>query len=181
MRHILILMFLTGACLKVKSQTEDHKAVYLKFIEEITGKHKWHKETILIYDSISNWCAKEDYSLLSLIRRKQKLKTTEWDAVLQNFIFYPQAEPVNKYFNLQDIPKIAGTKFRYETEKHRGTDTYGYWRISFSRLYFNVDNTKCVAIANFFVGKCSNGAMRLLFVQKNKDGVWADAKPLFTE
>jgi hypothetical protein len=181
MRLILILMVLTVICLKVKSQTDDHKAVYLKFIEEITGKYKWRKETILLYDSTANWRAKEDYSLLSLIRRRSKLKPTEWDSVLQNFDLCPQAEPINMYFNLHDILKIPGIKFRYETEKRKGTNTDGYWRISFSSLYFNVDNTKCVAIAKFFVGKCSNGAMRLLFVQKNKDGVWVDAKLLFAE
>jgi hypothetical protein len=135
----------------------------------------------LIYDSISNWRAKEDYSLLSLIRRRQKLKTTEWDSVLQNFDLCPQAEPINKYFNLHDIPKIVGIKFRYETEKPMGTATYGYWRISFSPLYFNVDNTKCVAIADFLVGRCSTGAKRIQFFQKNNDGVWIDAKPLFVE
>jgi hypothetical protein len=181
MRHILILMVLTVICLKVKSQTDDYKAVYLKFIEEITGKYKWKKDTVLMYDSTANWRAKEDYSLLSLIRRRQKLKTTEWDSVLQNFNLCPQAKLISKYFNLQDFPKIAGAKFRYETEKRKGRDTYRYWRISFSPLYFNVDNTKCVTRVDFFVGKCSNGAMRLLFVQKNKDGVWVDAKPLFAE
>jgi hypothetical protein len=37
MRYALILMVLIVVCLKVKSQTDDYKVIYLKFIEEITG------------------------------------------------------------------------------------------------------------------------------------------------
>ncbi len=181
MRYILILIFLSGLCLKSKSQTADSKTIYLKVIEEITRKYKWQKDTILIYDTIANWNAKENYLLLSWIRKKQKLKINEWDFLLQNFDLSPKAESIKKYFNLYNIPKVAGVKFRYETQRPLGADTYGYWRISFFPLYFNVDSTKCLAIANFLVGKCGNGAKRILYFQKNKDGIWVNAKPFFAE
>jgi hypothetical protein len=180
-RYILILFVLCALYFTGKSQTSNNKTIYLKVNEELTNKYQWEAETILIYDSIANWNAKENYSLLSLIKKRQKLKTTEWDSVLQNFDLCPQAEPINSYFNLHDIPKIAGVKFRYETQKTIGTDTYAYWRISFSPLYFNVDNAKCVAIAEFLFGKCSNGAKRIFYFQKNKDGAWVKAKRLFAE
>jgi len=181
MRYLLLLIFLSGSYLKGICQAGDHKIIYLKIIEAVTAEYKWRKDIILIYDSTSNWTAKENYSLLSLIRKRQKLKTKEWDSVMQNFDLCPQAEPINKYFNLPDIPKVAGVKFIYETQKVAGTDAFGYWRISFSPLYFNDDHTKCLAVADFLVGMCGNGAKRILFFQKNKEGVWLKAKRLFME
>jgi len=182
MRYISIFIFLSLCCLKLESQTTNSKIIYLKFIEEITNSNYGGKRsTILIYDSIVNWNAKENYSLLAMVKRRHKLQTTEWDSLSKHFDFNPQATLVSEYFNLHDINSNKKLRFIYRSKKAGQANTLGYWCIYLCPLYFNADTTKCIAIADFFGGKCSTGAKRVNCFQKNKEGVWVIAKRLFDE
>ena len=182
MRYILIFIFLGVCCLKLKSQTNDSKIIYLKFIKEITNSnYVGKKSTILIYDSTANWNAKGNYSLISMVKRRHNLQTTEWDSLSKHFDFNPQATLVSEYFNLHDITSSKKLRFIYRSKKAAHGNALGYWCIYLCPLYFNADTTKCIAIADFFGGKCSTGAKRINFFQKNKDGVWMIVKRLFDE
>lgn len=182
MRYILLLLFLNITCLKLKSQSGDTKIVYLKFIREITNSiYVGKRSTILIYDSTANWNAKENYELLPMVRRKHMLLATEWDSLVKNFDFNPHATLVSKYFNLHDITTSKKLRFIFRSKKTGHANALGYWCIYLCPLYFNVDTTKCIAIADFFGGKCSTGAKRINFFQKNKEGIWINAKPFFVD
>ncbi|MEI9955008.1 MAG: hypothetical protein WDM90_01520 [Ferruginibacter sp.] len=176
MRYILTLIILCVFCLNSKCQTADSKIIYVKFIEEITSNYIGKRNTILIYDSIANWDEKGNYELVSKVRGKHKLQTSEWDSLMNHFSFNPQSELIYKYFNLHSIASFKRLKFKYSSQKPANANLLGYWCIYLCPLYFNIDATKCIAVANFFAGNCSTGAKRFGFFEKNKEGIWSITK-----
>ncbi|MGC4103231.1 hypothetical protein [Ferruginibacter sp.] len=177
MKSLVCLMIVSMICKPGKSQDADHKIIYLKMIEIITKEQRIKKpDTILIADTIADWNQKENYTLISYLGKRQDKKTNDWDTVLKNYNFTPQKEAVKNYFKLEDIPAIDKVRFKYTSWLPANANIYYYWRLYFSPLYFNADNTKCIAVAEFLIGWCGTGSKRIMTFQKDASGTWIRVK-----